>query len=180
MHALKTLTICVVGFGRIGREVVHRLRAFKCRLVVFDPAVPAADIERAGCTAAGLDEALRIADVLTLHCPSTAATQGMIDRTALAKMKPGALLINVARGNLVDTPALIEALREGRLGGAALDVCDPEPVPSDSPLLGMSNVLLTPHVASASVPAVLALRTQAALTVARRCAASRCRTSSMG
>jgi phosphoglycerate dehydrogenase-like enzyme len=147
--------------------VVARLRAFKCKLLVFDPAVPAADVERAGCNPAGLDDVLRNADVITLHCPSTAATRHMIDRTTLAKMKPGALLINVARGNLIDTGALIESLRDGRLGGAALDVCDPEPIPSDSPLLGMGNVLLTPHVASASVPAVLALRTQAAQTVAK-------------
>ena len=167
MHALKALTVGVVGFGRIGREVVQRLRAFKCGLIAFDPVVPAAEVEQAGCTFAGLDELLRVADIVTLHCPSTAATRGMIDRAALAKMKPGTLLINVARGNLVDTPALIEALRSGRLGGAALDVCDPEPVPADSPLLGMGNVLLTPHVASASAPAVLALRTQAAQTAAK-------------
>jgi D-3-phosphoglycerate dehydrogenase len=167
MHALKSLTVGVVGFGRIGREVANRLRAFKCKVVVFDPAVPSADVERAGCAPAGLDGLLRNADILTLHCPSTPATIRMIDRTALAKMKPGALLINVGRGNLVDTAALIEALRAGRLGGAALDVCDPEPIPSDSPLLGMGNVILTPHVASASVPAVTALRTRAAQTAAK-------------
>ena len=167
MHALKALTVGVVGFGRIGREAANRLRAFKCKVLVSDPAVPAAEVERAGCTPAGLDDLLHAADVVTLHCPSTAATRGMIDRAALAKMKPGALLINVARGALVDTPALIEALRDGRLGGAALDVCDPEPIEPASPLLRMSNVLLTPHVASASGPAVAALRTQAAQTVAR-------------
>ena len=178
MHALKSLTVGVVGFGRIGREVASRLRAFKSKVVVFDPAVPAADIERAGCVPAGLDELLRTADVLTLHCPSTPATVRMIDRTALAKLKPGALLINVGRGNLVDTAALIEALHSGRLGGAGLDVCDPEPIPSGSPLLGMANVVLTPHVASASVPAVLALRTQVAQTAARAPRGSRWRTSS--
>jgi len=167
MHALKSLTVGVVGFGRIGREVANRLRAFKSKVVVFDPVVPAAEIERAGCVPAGLDELLRSADVLTLHCPSTPATVRMIDSAALAKMKPGALLINVGRGNLVDTSALIEALQSGRLGGAGLDVCDPEPIPSGSPLLAMGNVVLTPHVASASVPAVSSLRTQVAQTAAR-------------
>ena len=169
MHALKTLTVGVVGFlrQRIGREVASRLRAFKSKVMVFDPVIPAAEVERAGCVPASLDEVVRSADVLTLHCPSTPATVRMIDRTALAKMKPGALLINVGRGNLVDTAAMVEALRTGRLGGAGLDVCDPEPIPADSPLLGMANVLLTPHVASASVPAVTKLRTQAAQTAAR-------------
>jgi D-3-phosphoglycerate dehydrogenase len=166
MHALKALTVGVVGFGRIGREVVHRLRAFKATVMVYDPVVPAAAVAAAGCALASLDDLLRTADVVTLHCPSTSTTRRMIDGPALARMKPGALLINVARGNLIDTPALIEALRSGRLGGAALDVCDPEPVEPDSPLLAMDNVLLTPHVASASAPAVLALRTQAARTVA--------------
>ncbi len=167
MHALKALTVGVVGFGRIGREVAARLRAFKSKVVVFDPVVPAVEVERAGCVPTALDELLRTADVLTLHCPSTPATVRMIDRVALEKMKPGALLINVGRGNLVDTSALIEALQLGRLGGVGLDVCDPEPIPSGSPLLGMGNVILTPHVASASVPAVSSLRTQVAQTAAR-------------
>lgn len=167
MHALKDLTVGIVALGRIGREVAARLRAFKCRLLAFDPMVPAAEIERAGCTPVSFDELLRQADVVTLHCPSTAQTRRLIDRTALAKMKRGALLINVARGDVVDTAALVEALREGRLGGAGLDVCDPEPIPPDSLLLGMANLIVTPHIASASVPAVTALRTQVAETAVR-------------
>jgi len=167
MHALKELTVGIVGFGRIGRAVADRLRAFKCKLVAFDPVVPPADIDRAGCAPAGLDELLQTADLVTLHCPSTASTRGMIDRATLGKMKRGALLINVARGDLVDPAALVDVLREGRLGGAALDVCVPEPINADSPLLGMSNVILTPHSASASVPAAATLRTTAAQTVAR-------------
>ena len=167
MHALKQLTAGIVGFGRIGREVAGRLRAFKCQVLVADPVVPAAEISRAGCTPASLDELLRSVNVVSLHCPSTAGTRRMIDRAALAKMKPGALLINVARGDLVDPAALVEALREGRLGGAGLDVFDPEPIPPDHPLLGMANVILTPHIASASVPAAAALRTMVAQTVAQ-------------
>jgi phosphoglycerate dehydrogenase-like enzyme len=128
--------------------------------------IPQPEIEWAGCVPVTSDEMIRTADVITLHCPSMPSTRGMIDAVALGKMKPGAIFINVARGDLADTKALIDALQSGRLGGAGLDVCDPEPVPSDSPLLEMDNVILTPHVASASVPAVAKLRTSAAQTAA--------------
>jgi D-3-phosphoglycerate dehydrogenase len=167
LHALKALTVGIVGFGRIGRAVAERLRPFRCMTIVADPMVPQDQIERTGCMPVTLDQMLRTADVVTLHCPSLPATRRMIDAAALRKMKPGALFINVARGDLVDTKALIDALQSGRLGGAGLDVCDPEPVPPDSSLLGMDNVILTPHVASASVPAVAKLRRSAAETAAK-------------
>ena len=166
MRALKQLSVGVVGFGRIGREVAARLRAFRCKLLVSDPVVPPAEIERAGGTPVGLDELLRTVDLVTLHCPSTPSTRRMINRASIATMKPGALLINVGRGDLVETPALLDALRDGQLGGAGLDVFDPEPVPTDSPLLALDNVILSAHVASCSIPAVTALRTGAAETVA--------------
>ncbi len=135
--------------------------------IVADPMVAQDEIERTGCMPVTFDQMLRTADVITLHCPSIPSTRGMIDVAALSKMRPGALFINVARGDLVDTKALIDALQSGRLGGAGLDVCDPEPIPPDSPLLGMDKVILTPHVASASVPAVAKLRTSAAETAAK-------------
>ena len=166
MRALKELTVGVIGFGRIGRAVVARLRPFQCALLVSDPIVPRERIELAGGTAVGLADLLRSADLVTLHCPSSPDTRRMINRETLATMKPGALLVNVGRGDLVETQAMIDALRDGRLGAAALDVCDPEPVPADSPLLTMDNVILTPHIASASVPAVSALRNSVAQTVA--------------
>jgi D-3-phosphoglycerate dehydrogenase / 2-oxoglutarate reductase len=167
MHALKSLTIGIVGFGRIGRSVADRLRAFRCMTIVADPMVPHDEIERTGCLPVTLDQLLGTADVITLHCPSMPATRGMINQAALEKMKSGALFINVARGDLVDSKALIDALQTGRIGGAGLDVFDPEPIPTDSPVLTMDNVILTPHVASASVPAVAKLRTSAAQTAAR-------------
>jgi D-3-phosphoglycerate dehydrogenase len=162
MKALRDLTVGVVGFGRIGREVVKRLLPFKCQVRVFDPVVPAIEIEKLGALALSLDELLKQADVLTLHCPSTPQTRKLMNRDTLAKMKPGAILINVGRGDLVDPEALVAALEKGTLGAAALDVFDPEPIPAGHRLLSMPNVILSPHIASCSVPAVKKLRESAA------------------
>jgi len=158
MRTLKHLSVGVVGFGRIGREVVRHLLPFQCRILVFDPVVPPKTITETGAVAASFDELLANADVLTLHCPSTSQTRKMLSLQALARMKRGALLVNVARGDLVDTDAVIAALENGRLGGAALDVFDCEPIRADHPLLRMSNVILAPHIASASPTAVRQLR----------------------
>ena len=161
MFALRDLTVGVVGFGRIGREVTARLRAFKCRVLVHDPLVPAAEIERSGCVAADLPTLFAESDAITLHCPSTNQTRGMLDRQAFGRMKPGVILINVARGDLVDSAALTEALQEGRVSAAALDVFAPEPIPLDHPIRAMENVIVSSHIASASIPAAHKLRTTA-------------------
>jgi D-3-phosphoglycerate dehydrogenase len=166
MKALRDLTIGVVGFGRIGRGVVRRLRAFGCRVLVHDPVVPESAVRDAGGEPAGFDDILARSDVLTLHCPSTPQTRRLIRGETLARMRPGAILINVGRGDLVDTAALVDALRQGRLAAAGLDVLDPEPVPPDSALLKMDNVILSAHVASTSARAVLALRRSVAEAVA--------------
>lgn len=162
MLTLRDLTVGVVGFGRIGREVAMRLRAFKCRVLVNDPFVSEAEIERAGCRPASPATLYAESHVVTLHCPSTAYTRGMINRESLRAMQPGVILINVARGDLVDTAVLTEALECGHVAAAALDVFAPEPIPADHPILRMDNVILSPHVASASVLAVQTLRKTAA------------------
>jgi D-3-phosphoglycerate dehydrogenase / 2-oxoglutarate reductase len=162
LKALRDLTVGVVGFGRIGREVVKRLVAFKCAVRVFDPLVPAGEIEKLGARAVPFGDLLEAADVLTLHCPSTPQTRKMMNRETFAKLKPGAVFINIGRGDLVDTEALTAALENGRLGAAALDVFDPEPIPADHPVLKMPNVILAPHIASASPAAVKKLRETAA------------------
>ncbi len=164
MHALKTMTVGVVGFGRIGREVARRLVAFKARVRVFDPIAPAAAVRDAGCEPVDLETIFRESDLITLHCPSTAQTRGMINRDTLAKVKPGVLLVNVGRGDLLDPQALIEALRSGAVGAAALDVFAPEPIPANSPVLKMPNVVLSSHVASVSPQAVQKLQGSAAAT----------------
>ena len=158
MKALRDLTVGVVGFGRIGREVVKRLLAFKCVVLVFDPVVPAAEIEKLGARAADFEELLESADVLTLHCPSTPQTRRLMNRETFAKLKPGAIFINVSRGDLADPDALTAALQSGHLGAAALDVFDPEPIPAGHPIRALPNVILAPHIASCSVPAVKKLR----------------------
>jgi D-3-phosphoglycerate dehydrogenase len=167
MRSLQSLTVGVVGFGRIGRAVVRRLLAFGCRVLVHDPVVPASTIQEAGCIAAGLPLLLADSDLVTLHCPSTPKTRRLINRETIAQMKPGALLINVGRGDLVEPTALIEALRSGHLSGAGLDVFDPEPVRADSPLLQLDNVVVSSHIASTSVQAARKLRETVAHTVVR-------------
>lgn len=162
MRALRDLTVGVVGFGRIGREVVARLKAFKARILVFDPVVKSADIESAGCKPVMLRELLSQSDVITLHCPSTSETRGMINAQSLGITKPGVILINVARGDLVDSDALTAALQSGHVSAAALDVFAPEPIPAEHPIRKLNNVVLASHIASCSVPAVRKLRETAA------------------
>ena len=163
MAALKHLTIGIVGFGRIGREVVRRLLAFKARVLVFDPVVPVAEIEKSGAlAAASFEQLLAESDVVSPHCPSTPKTKQLFNAGAFAKMKAGSIFINVGRGDLADSAAVTAALQSGHLGGAALDVFDPEPIPADHPIRTMPNVILASHIASASPPAVKTLRETAA------------------
>jgi len=170
MKVLRDQTVGLVGFGRIGREVAARLLAFKCRVLVYDPMVPEAEIQRVGAISVPLTQLLAESDIVSLHCPSTPATRHIIGPAALAAMKPSALLVNVARGDLVDTHALLDALQSGHLGAAALDVFDPEPLPLAHALRTLPNVVIAPHIASVSVTAVQALRQGA---IARAVAAVR-------
>jgi D-3-phosphoglycerate dehydrogenase / 2-oxoglutarate reductase len=162
LRTLRDQTVGIVGFGRIGREVAARLAPFRCRRLVFDPLVPAATIEGAGCEPVALDRVFAESDVLTLHCPSTPQTRKLLNAGSLTRLKQGAIVINLARGDLIDTPSLIHALQSGRLSAAALDVCDPEPIPLDSPLRSMPNVITSSHISSASLKAVRSLRETAA------------------
>jgi (S)-sulfolactate dehydrogenase len=142
-------TLGVVGFGGIGRLAGRLGRTLGMRVIGFDPQVaPYARVwSDEATTAYGLDALLAEADVVTLHVPLTDATRHLIDATRLQQMKPGAILINTARGGVVDESAVAAALKTGQLGGAALDVFEQEPLPAGSPLAGCPNLLLTPHIA---------------------------------
>jgi len=132
-------TVGVVGYGRIGTAVGRRLEGFGCEVLTTS---------RSG--GVPLEELLERSDFVTLHCPLTPETRGLIGTEALRRMKPTAYLVNTARGPVVDTDALAAALRTGEIAGAALDVTDPEPLPGDHPLLDAPNLLVVPHVASAT------------------------------
>lgn len=162
LKTLKHLTVGLIGFGRIGQEVASRLKAFKCRILVFDPVVPAATVTAAGAVPATLTDVLTQSDVLSLHCPSTAQTRGLLNSESLSQTKAGVAVINLARGDLIDPAALTSALQSGHVSAAALDVFNPEPIPADHPIRSMPNVILASHIASASVPAVKKLRETAA------------------
>ena len=142
-------TLLVVGFGRIGRRVAALGRAFEMTVLVYDPLVAADEIAAAGCRpVADFRDALPDADVVSLHLPLTEGTAGLIGAVELAAMKPTAILINAARGGLVDEAALHRALVEGGIGGAGLDTFAHEPPGPDNPLLALANVVLSPHSAS--------------------------------
>jgi D-3-phosphoglycerate dehydrogenase len=133
-------TLLVVGFGRIGRELAARALAFGMRVLVHDPLVPDDAVAGAGCErAADLDAALAESHAVSLHLPLGEATRGLIGRERLRLMRRDALLVNTARGGLVDEAALAEALLEGEIAGAGLDVFEDEPPPPDHPLFGLPN-----------------------------------------
>jgi (S)-sulfolactate dehydrogenase len=137
-------TLGLVGFGAIGRLGARLAAALGMRVLAHD--VIAHDVDPA-VRAVTLDELLAAADVVSLHLPLTPSTRGLFGAARIAAMKPGAVLINTSRGGIVDEAALAQALREGRLGGAALDVFDVEPLPPQPHFQGCPNLLLTPHIA---------------------------------
>jgi (S)-sulfolactate dehydrogenase len=142
-------TLGIVGFGGIGRRVARLGRALGMRVIGSDPQVPSSSAvwRDEGAEGRELDALLAEADVVTLHVPLVDATRHLIDAARLARMKPDAMLINTARGGVVDEAAVAAALKSGRLGGAALDVFEQEPLAAGSPLAGCPNLLLTPHIA---------------------------------
>jgi (S)-sulfolactate dehydrogenase len=142
-------TIGVVGFGGIGRLTARLARAVGMLAIGCDAQIPpdSAVWREDGVTPCPLDELLARADVVTLHVPLTPATRGLLDARAIASMRSGAVLVNTARGGVVDEAAVAASLRSGHLGGAALDVFDAEPLPAASPLAGAPNLILTPHIA---------------------------------
>ncbi|MBP5638213.1 MAG: phosphoglycerate dehydrogenase [Victivallales bacterium] len=143
-------TLGLVGFGRIARRVVELLAGFHLKVLCYDPFADQAKMRAAGVTPASLDEVLSQADYISLHCPLTKETWHLIGARELKLMKPNAVLVNTSRGNVVDEAALIDALQTHSIGGAALDVTAKEPVPADSPLLKLDNVIVTPHIAAFS------------------------------
>ncbi|NIM49856.1 MAG: phosphoglycerate dehydrogenase [Gemmatimonadales bacterium] len=140
----------LVGLGRVGVRVANVARAFGMRVVAHDPYLPEERAQELGIELQSLDELLRSSDVVSLHTPLTEQTRNLISAERLAQMKPTAVIVNTARGGLVDDVALVEALEAGRIAGAALDVFEPEPLPADSPLRGCDKVLLTPHLAAST------------------------------
>lgn len=162
VRRLRGRTLGLVGFGNIGAAVAGRARAFGLEVVVFDPYVDVARLAEAGADRAGsLDELLGAADIVSLHAPLTPETQGIIDRRAIDRMRPGAVLVNTSRGGLVETAAVLDALREGRLAGAGLDVFAQEP-PAAQTLADVPNLLSTPHAAFYSEEAIRESQTKAA------------------
>lgn len=148
---LRDATLGIVGMGKIGRAVAERAVGFGMRIVFCDPSAGADD--RPPLPDAKLlsfDQLLRMSDFVSLHCPLKPETRGLIDESALRKMKSTAILINAARGPIVDTVSLTRGLTEGQIAAAALDVTDPEPLPSDHPLYKLPNCLIVPHIGSAT------------------------------
>ncbi len=143
-------TVGIVGLGRIGKAVARRLRGFGCNLL-YTSRTPDPDAGALGASYVEMDALLAASDFVTLHVPLNDETTGLIDAEALAKMKPDAILINTARGPVVDQEVLIDALKEGQIAAAGLDVTTPEPLPADDPLLALPNVVVLPHIGSASV-----------------------------
>lgn len=143
----------IVGFGAIGKEVASIATAFGVQVLVCDPALDESFAAEIGAQSRSLPELLAESDFVTLHIALTPQTHHLIDSDALAVMKPSAYLINTSRGGVVDERALAEALRDGRLAGAALDVLEQEPLTADNPLRGTPNLLVTPHIAGATAEA---------------------------
>jgi D-3-phosphoglycerate dehydrogenase len=160
--AFADLTFGLVGFGSIARKVSEKAKPFRFRQIASDPVVSAEVFAKHGVERVDLDTLLRTADIISLHCPLLPATRQMINAESIARMKPGTILVNTARGPLVNEADLVAALKAGKIVGAGLDVFEKEPLATDNPLRSLPNVILTSHAASVSMRAMDLLQIQAA------------------
>jgi D-3-phosphoglycerate dehydrogenase / 2-oxoglutarate reductase len=167
VYRLSGRILGLIGMGRIGRTVAQKAQALGMSVIAFDPYLSPVERKQLGVPLFGLEELLPKADIVSLHVPLTPETRYLINARTLALMKPQAFLINVARGAIVDEAALEEALEEGRLAGAGLDVLEAEPPPASHPLFKFENVVFTGHFASCSVEAYADLRRQVSEQVAQ-------------
>ncbi len=158
-------TLGLIGFGNIARALVPKALGFGLRVIAYTPRLRQSDAPEGVEVTNDLAALLSTSDYISIHCPLTEETAHIIDEAALAQMKSSALLINTSRGGVIDEEALIRALQDGRIGGAALDVTDPEPPSADNPLLALENVIVTPHAAFYSVAATAELARKAAANV---------------
>lgn len=165
---LKGLTLGIIGVGNIGRRVAHLARGFDMRVLGYDPYVPVDELRRREVEPVSeLSALLGQADIVTCHTPLTKETEQMINAGAIARMKDGAVFVNTSRGKVQDERALFEALTRGKLAAAGLDVWEEEPVPADSPLLNLDNVVATPHMAGVSEQAERNIATRVAAEILR-------------
>jgi len=163
---LASMTLGLVGCGQIGSEVVRRALAFKMRVLVCDPNVPAARLAELGAEAASVEDLAAGCDAVSLHLPLSPATANLVDAAFIARMKPGSILVNTARGGIVDEPALIEALRSGHLAAAGLDCQASEPPQGTSlELVQLDNVVAMPHSGSKTITARERMSTMAAESI---------------
>jgi D-3-phosphoglycerate dehydrogenase len=167
IRRLEGQTLGLIGFGNIPRRVAPKAQAFGLNVITYDPYVGKDVLARHRVESVSFDELLARSDFVSVHAPLLPATRGLLNAEAFAKMKKGALVINTARGPLIDETALIAALNSGHLGGAALDVVEVEPLAKDSRLTGRDNVILTPHTAFYSIEALEELQSKCASDVAR-------------
>ncbi len=157
-------TFGVIGYGKIGSIVANRARGLKMRVIVYDPVVTPDKIENAGCESVSLNELYAQADYISVHVPKSKKTAGLINKKAFEQMKEGVMLVNCARGGIVDEDALYEAMQSGKVAGAALDVFSEEPPPADLPLLQLDNLIATPHLGASTAEA----QTNVAVMVAKQ------------
>ena len=159
-------TVLIIGFGRIGTRSARRCQGFDMNVLIFDPYVDQAAITAAGCEpVADLDAALPRADFVSIHCPKSPPTIGLINAARLARMKRGAFIVNTARGGIIDEPALYDALKTGHIAGAGLDVFDMEPTPVNNSLLTLDTVIASPHMAGVTTESVAAMAVMTARNI---------------
>lgn len=167
INSLDGRTAGIIGFGNIGRRVAGRLRMFGMEVLAHDPYTPSETIERLGAKPATLEQLLKNSDVVSVHVPLTNETRHLLGKNELALMKDSAILVNTSRGAVVDQEALVDSLRNGRIGAAGLDVLAREPPDKTDPMLRLSNVIITPHIGWYSEQSSSRLQEYAALEAGR-------------